>query len=69
MVILSFPGESGDWSLEALRIVEELTRGQMLLAQVYDYAADGVPLIYLYSSVNSQVIIDISVASILFFPS
>lgn len=49
-------GESGEWSLEALGIVEELTRGQMLLAQVYDYAADGVPLIYLYSSVNSQVI-------------
>ncbi|XP_026275712.1 KH domain-containing protein akap-1 isoform X1 [Frankliniella occidentalis] len=47
-------GESGEWGLEALRIVEELTRGQMLLAQVYDYAADGVPLIYLYSSVNSQ---------------
>ncbi|XP_034252365.1 A-kinase anchor protein 1, mitochondrial isoform X2 [Thrips palmi] len=50
-------GESGEWSLEALRIVEELTRGQMLLAQVYDYAADGVPLIYLYSSVNSQVVL------------
>ncbi|KAK3913942.1 A-kinase anchor protein 1, mitochondrial [Frankliniella fusca] len=47
-------GETGEWSLEALRIVEELTRGQMLLAQVYDYAADGVPLIYLYSSINSQ---------------
>lgn len=57
VLIICFPlGESGEWSLEALRIVEELTRGQMLLAQVYDYAADGVPLMYLYSSVNSQVI-------------
>lgn len=50
------PGED-DWSEEARLFVQSLTCGQVLQAQVYDYADDGVPLVYLYSSVGNQVVL------------
>lgn len=50
----SFPGESA-WSEEAKEVVEKLTFGNILQAQVYGYAFPGVPLIYLYTVVNNEV--------------
>jgi len=43
------------WSEEAVRLVDELTRGQMLYAQVYDYTEYSIPLVYLYCCINSLV--------------
>jgi hypothetical protein len=35
--------------------MEELTHGQVLQAQVYGYAEDGLPVVYLYAMHGSQV--------------
>lgn len=48
-------GES--WTDEAKLFVHGLTCGQILHAQVYDYAEDGAPLVYLYSSFGNQVVL------------
>ncbi|CAH1397924.1 unnamed protein product [Nezara viridula] len=46
-----------EWSNEARLFVHGLTCGQILHAQVYDYAEDGAPLVYLYSSFGNQVVL------------
>lgn len=44
-----------DWSEEARLFVQALTCGQVLQAQIYDYAEDGSPLVYLYSKLGNEV--------------
>lgn len=46
-----------EWTEEARLFVHSLTCGQILHAQVYDYALDGSPLVYLYSSFGNQVVL------------
>ncbi|KAK6637905.1 hypothetical protein RUM44_008327 [Polyplax serrata] len=41
--------EENVWCEKAKKVVEKLTFGKVLQAQVYGYADDGVPLIYLYT--------------------
>lgn len=48
-------GEDALWSPEAMTAVEELTQGQVLQAQVLDYAQDGVPIVVLCAMHNGQV--------------
>ncbi|KAL1140291.1 hypothetical protein AAG570_000223 [Ranatra chinensis] len=49
-------GEEG-WSEEARLVVQSLTHGQLLQAQIYDYAEDGIPQVYLYSTAGAQVMV------------
>ncbi|KAK9504050.1 hypothetical protein O3M35_010487 [Rhynocoris fuscipes] len=51
------PAEEEGWSEEARIFVHNATVGQILQAQIYDYAEDGTPLVYLYASYGSQVIL------------
>lgn len=43
------------WCEKAKKVVEKLTFGKVLQAQVYGYADDGVPLIYLYTVNDDKV--------------
>lgn len=45
------------WTDEARLFVQSLTQGQVLQAQIYDYAEDGTPLVYLYTSFDNEVIL------------
>uniref|UniRef100_A0A0A9YJ96 A-kinase anchor protein 1, mitochondrial n=1 Tax=Lygus hesperus TaxID=30085 RepID=A0A0A9YJ96_LYGHE len=51
------PAEGKYWSEEARLFVQSLTHGQVLQAQIYEYAEDGTPLVYLYSSFDNEVIL------------
>ncbi|KAF6204352.1 hypothetical protein GE061_002693 [Apolygus lucorum] len=51
------PAEGKYWSEEARLFVQSLTHGQILQAQIYEYAEDGTPLVYLYSSFDNEVIL------------
>jgi len=48
-------GNEAAWSKESVAGMEELTHGQVLQAQVYGYAEDGLPVVYLYAMHGSQV--------------
>jgi A-kinase anchor protein 1 len=48
-------GHEAAWSKESIAGMEELTRGQVLQAQVCGYAEDGLPVVYLYAIHGSQV--------------
>lgn len=50
-------GDEAVWSKESVAGMEELTRGQVLQAQVCGYAEDGVPVVYLYAMHGSQVVL------------
>nr|XP_018914274.1 PREDICTED: KH domain-containing protein akap-1 [Bemisia tabaci]XP_018914275.1 PREDICTED: KH domain-containing protein akap-1 [Bemisia tabaci]XP_018914276.1 PREDICTED: KH domain-containing protein akap-1 [Bemisia tabaci]XP_018914277.1 PREDICTED: KH domain-containing protein akap-1 [Bemisia tabaci] len=51
-------GGSEIWSEEARLFVYEMTVGRVLQAQIYDYAVEtGIPLVYLYSTFDDQVIL------------
>lgn len=43
------------WCEDAKLVVQGLTYGQILQAQVYDYTPEGIPLILLYTVHGSQV--------------
>lgn len=51
------PADETGWTEEARLFVHNLTVGQVLQAQIYDYAEDGTPLVYLYASYGSQVVL------------
>uniref|UniRef100_A0A224XLB2 Putative a-kinase anchor protein 1 mitochondrial-like isoform x1 n=1 Tax=Panstrongylus lignarius TaxID=156445 RepID=A0A224XLB2_9HEMI len=51
------PADEAGWTEEARLFVHNLTVGQVLQAQIYDYAEDGTPLVYLYASYGSQVVL------------
>ncbi|XP_073983714.1 A-kinase anchor protein spoonbill [Rhodnius prolixus] len=51
------PADEAGWTEEARLYVHNLTVGQILQAQIYDYAEDGTPLVYLYASYGSQVVL------------
>lgn len=43
------------WCDDAKLLVQGLTYGQILQAQVYDYTPEGIPLILLYAVHGTQV--------------
>lgn len=45
----------GTWCEDAKLVVQGLTYGQILQAQVYDYTPEGIPLILLYAVHGTQV--------------
>jgi hypothetical protein len=48
-------GHEAVWTKDSMAGMEELTRGQVLQAQVCGYAEDGLPAAYLYAIHGSQV--------------
>ncbi|XP_014252448.1 KH domain-containing protein akap-1 [Cimex lectularius] len=51
------PIDEEGWSEEAKLFVQSLTLGQILQAQIYDYAEDCTPLVYLYTSNGQEVVL------------
>lgn len=49
-------GEDGLWCEEAKAVVETLTLGKVLQAQVHGYTEHGIPLIYLYTPCNNELL-------------
>ncbi|XP_063226136.1 A-kinase anchor protein 1, mitochondrial-like isoform X2 [Bacillus rossius redtenbacheri] len=49
-------GVEEEWSKEAFDVLEELTKGQVVEAQVVGYAENSVPIVYLFSIVRSKAI-------------
>ncbi|GLH14573.1 Tudor and KH domain-containing protein homolog [Gryllus bimaculatus] len=54
--ILCKTDEEEGWSTEALSLMEQMTAGQVLQAQVCGYCEDGVPAVALYAAVGTQVV-------------
>ncbi|XP_065225449.1 A-kinase anchor protein 1, mitochondrial isoform X2 [Planococcus citri] len=48
---------NGTWCEDAKLVVQGLTYGQILQAQVYDYSPEGIPYILLYAVHGTQVIL------------
>lgn len=55
IIFLPFADEAG-WSEEARLFVHNITFGRILQAQVVSYTETGMPLVNLFTSINSQVI-------------
>lgn len=50
-------GEEASWSADAAAVMEELTHGQVLQAQVCDYTEENVPNVFLYAVHCNQVVL------------
>ncbi|KAJ9574991.1 hypothetical protein L9F63_007819, partial [Diploptera punctata] len=50
-------GGEEEWSKESYAVMEELTHGQVLQAQICTYAEDGLPVVYLYAIHGNQVVL------------
>ena len=60
--------EENVWCENSKSLVEKLTFGKVLQAQVYGYAEDGIPLIYLYTVVDDKVRLIINSKGFFFCP-
>lgn len=49
--------EEEGWSEDAKLFVHSLTHGRILQAQIYEYAEDSTPLVYLYTTNGSEVVL------------
>ncbi|XP_047110307.1 A-kinase anchor protein 1, mitochondrial-like [Schistocerca piceifrons] len=50
-------GEEASWSADAAAVMEELTHGQVLQAQVCDYTEENIPNVFLYAVHCNQVVL------------
>lgn len=50
-----FTGDETQWNVQAVEVLEELTRGNTLLAQVAGYTEDGIPEVLLYCHLSANV--------------
>lgn len=55
--VIPVGGHEAVWTKESMASMEELTRGQVLQAQVCGYAEDGLPVVYLYAVHGSQMVL------------
>jgi A-kinase anchor protein 1, mitochondrial len=46
---------NGIWMQEAVSYIEQLTHGQVIQAQIYGYAENSIPVVYLFSIQGSVV--------------